>query len=64
MGLDKWKKENDKERLEWINFWTDFMKRNPNKVWSRQQADFINSVMRGSHMSPEDFLKMKSFRKR
>ncbi len=32
-----------KERLKFIDSWVDFVQKNPNKVWSRLQADFIDT---------------------
>lgn len=32
-----------KERLELVKFWCDYIKRVPNKEWSSQQAELINS---------------------
>ena len=50
---------NRKQRLEWVNYWTDFRKRNTNEVWSKQQADFINSVMRSADVDPKIYMKVK-----
>lgn len=46
--MEREREKNNTQRLEWIKYWTDYMKKNPNKVWSKQQADFINSVLRSS----------------
>ena len=63
MDLSELKKEkgiNDKQRLEWIDYWVDYMKKNPNEVWSKQQADFINSVMRSADVDVEIYMKVKA----
>jgi len=31
-------------RLKFIDSWIDFIKKNPNSVWSRLHADFVNMV--------------------
>lgn len=31
------------ERLKFIDLWCDYIKKTPNKVWSSQQAELINS---------------------
>ena len=41
--LKKWKIQNAKERLEFIDFWVDYMKKNPDKKWSEQQKVLIDS---------------------
>lgn len=40
--LEKVKKKNFQERLEYINKYTEWLKKNSNKKWSRQQKDFID----------------------
>jgi len=55
------KRENLKERLEFIHFYAEWVKKTPNKVWSKQQADLINSFMlnaKNFKMSREKYLKM------
>ncbi len=48
---------NRRERMKFIEFTVDWMKRTPNKVWSKQHADFINSVLRSANHTKKD-LKM------
>ena len=57
--MEKERDANSKQRLEWVRYWTDYMKKNSNEVWSRQQADLINSVMRSADISPENYMKIK-----
>ena len=33
------------ERLRFVKIWVNYMKKNPNKEWSRQQNILINSVI-------------------
>jgi len=35
--LEKEKKKNFEERLKFIDFWTEYIKKNPDKTWSSQQ---------------------------
>ena len=55
------KKKNFEERLKFIHFYAEWVKRVPNDVWSRQQAELIDSFVlnaRNFKMSREDYLKM------
>ena len=55
------KEKNFKERLWFIHLYSDWVKSVPNKVWSRQQADFIDSLFLNSEsysLSSEEYLKM------
>lgn len=44
--LNKEKKENFKERLNFIKFWVDYIKKHSDKEWSEQQSFLINSQIR------------------
>ena len=55
-------KTNKEDRLNFVEYWADFVKNNPEKVWSRQQNILINSQIknaRGSKLSKEDYLNIK-----
>ncbi|CAG0991244.1 hypothetical protein METP2_02586 [Methanosarcinales archaeon] len=41
--LKKEKKANFKERLDFIDRYVEWIKATPNKVWSKQYKDFIDS---------------------
>ena len=53
------KEKNFQSRLEFVRFWADYVKKSPNDVWSRQQADFINSVLRTANKDAELYMKTK-----
>jgi hypothetical protein len=55
----KFKEENFRERLEFIDKWSKFVLENEDKVWSRQQNIIINSCLRSTEISKEDYLKLK-----
>jgi len=57
MALNKLLKRSD--RIGFVEYWADYVKRNPNKVWSKQQADFINSVLKGANQDKDLYLKVK-----
>jgi hypothetical protein len=40
----KEKERNFKDNLNYIDFYADWIKKTPNKVWSKQQKQFIDSV--------------------
>jgi len=40
--LKKSKEKNFKERLEFIDFYANWVKKTPNKVWSKQQKTIID----------------------
>lgn len=50
--------------LEFIKLLVDYIKKTPNKVWSKQQADFINSVLKGANQDKELYLKVKEIMKK
>lgn len=40
------KEKNRKERIKFIEMYVEWLKKTPNEVWSKQQAEFINSVFK------------------
>ena len=63
MGLNKFLKKPD-QRMGFVEFWAYYIKKTPNKVWSKQQADFINSVLKGANQDKELYLKVKEIMKK
>ena len=37
------KEKNRQERIEFIDLYTDWLRKTPNEVWSKHHANFINS---------------------
>ncbi|MBI2043020.1 hypothetical protein HYT25_01385 [Candidatus Pacearchaeota archaeon] len=56
--LREFKKRNFKDRLDFIKFWIDYMKKHSDKEWSKQQAVLIDSQIQNSR----NLLKKKSNR--
>lgn len=53
---------NRKERLEFVDFWADFVRTHPDKEWSSQQRMLIDSQVQSARsfgMTPEAYLRMK-----
>ncbi len=61
MELEFDKVGNRKERLEFIHYYAEWVKSVPNEVWSRQQAELIDSFMSNAKnfkLMPEKYLEM------
>jgi hypothetical protein len=61
MDLPFDKKKHFQERLEFVRFYARWVKSVDNKVWSSQQAKFINSLMANAknfQLSKEKYLAM------
>lgn len=43
--LEREKKKNFEERMKFIDFWTDYIKKHPDKKWSSQQNFLIDSQL-------------------
>lgn len=55
-------KNNSEDRMNFVEYWADFVRSNPDKVWSRQQRILIDSMMQNAKQFPlsaEEYLKMK-----
>lgn len=54
------KKANQKERNWFIDYWAEFVRTHPDEEWSKQQKEFINSVLRNARQfSREEYLELK-----
>lgn len=55
-------KNNREDRMNFVEYWADFVRSNPDKVWSKQQRILIDSMMQNAKQFPlsaEEYLKMK-----
>ncbi len=55
-------RDNREDRMNFVEYWADFIKNNPDEVWSEQQRVIIDSQInnaRASKLSVERYLKMK-----
>ena len=52
-------KENQDERMRFIDIWAKYVRTHSDKDWSRQQNIIINSCLRSISMTKEQFFKMK-----
>ncbi|MFH0837150.1 MAG: hypothetical protein V1870_03405 [Candidatus Aenigmatarchaeota archaeon] len=41
--LKKDREKNHAERMKFIDMYTDWLKKTPNEIWSKQHANFIDS---------------------
>ena len=55
-------KDNKQERMNFVEYWAEFVKNNPDKVWSKQQKLLIDSQIKNAQnfkISRKDYLEMK-----
>ncbi len=57
--LEENKKRNFESRLKFIENYVEWLKKTPNKEWSKQQKKLIDSQLKSSRMTKEEFLEMK-----
>ncbi len=64
MDLTFDKKQNLAERLKFLRFYSQWVKSVPNEVWSKQQAEFIDSLFENAKNYPLDAKKyLKSIKR-
>ena len=51
--------KNNKERLDFVQKWAEYVRTHSDKDWSKQQNIIINSSLRSVNMTREQFFKMK-----
>ena len=58
----EFRKINDQDRMWYVEYWANYVRTHPDKVWSRQQNILINSMMknsRNSKLTPKEYLEIK-----
>lgn len=53
---------NNRERMDFVNTWAEYVRTHDDKDWSKQQNVIINSCLQTASMTTEQFLKMKGER--
>ena len=59
----EFRKINDQDRMWYVEYWANYVRTHPDKVWSRQQNILINSMMknaRNSKLTPKEYLTIKN----
>lgn len=46
------------DRKGFVLYWADFVRNSPDKVWSKQQATLINSLLKTKQMPRKQYLKI------
>jgi hypothetical protein len=55
-------KNNKEDRMNFVEYWAEYVRSHPDKVWSRQQNILINSMMQNAKnvkLTREEYLKIK-----
>jgi len=52
--------DNQKERMKFIGLWAKYVREHSDRDWSRQQNVIINSSIRSSTITREEYLKLKN----
>jgi len=51
--------KNQKQRMDFVDYWAKYVRTHSDKEWSRQQNVIINSCLSSTTITAEQFLKMK-----
>ena len=55
-------KDNKEDRLNFVEYWAEYVRTHSDKEWSKQQNVLINSMMKNaknSKLTPKEYLKIK-----
>ena len=55
-------KDNREARMNFVNYWAEFVKTHPDKEWSAQQNKLINSMLQSAKanpLTPRQYLELK-----
>lgn len=52
-------KLNNRERMEFVTFWANYVRNTDDLVWSKQQNILINSNIKSFNLTKEQYLELK-----
>ena len=52
-------RNNRKQRMDFVEYWAEYVRTHSDKEWSKQQNVIINSCLKNASMTKEQFLDMK-----
>lgn len=55
-------RDNREDRMNFVEYWANYVRTHPDKVWSRQQKIVIDSQMQNARhckLTPQEYLKIK-----
>jgi len=53
------RKKNFQGRLEFVRFWASYVRSTPNSVWSKQQSELINSLLKTANQDVKLYNRVK-----
>jgi len=59
---EEFRKQNNKDRMWFVEYWANYVRTHPDREWSRQQNILINALMqnaKNSKLTPQQYLKIK-----
>ena len=62
-SLEEARKRNHEGNMKYIEQYVEWLKKTPNKVWSKQQAEFIDSILKNANQDKELYMKVKGMKK-
>jgi len=54
---------NQKQRMDFVEYWAEYVRTHTDKEWSRQQNIIINSCLKNASITREQFLDMKNVKR-
>lgn len=62
INIKKIIENNNKDRMWFVNYWADYVRTHPDKIWSKQQNVLINSMIQNAKcakLTPKEYLRIK-----
>ena len=61
--LKEARKRNHEGNMKYIEQYVKWLKKTPNAVWSKKQAEFIDSIISNANQDKELYMKIKGMKK-
>ncbi len=58
-AIDADRERNRRQRLEFVTWYARWVKRTPNKVWSKQQKELIDGVLKSANRAAKEGIEVR-----
>ncbi|MCD6491911.1 MAG: hypothetical protein J7K59_06465 [Candidatus Korarchaeota archaeon] len=64
MNSSNAKNKLDKQRLDFVRFWVEYIRKTSSDIWSKQQKELIDAMIKSANQNLKEYLRVKMIAKK
>ncbi|MGQ4894246.1 MAG: hypothetical protein ACP6IQ_06490 [Candidatus Njordarchaeia archaeon] len=64
MNSSNAKNKLDKQRLDFVRFWVEYIRKMSSDIWSKQQKELIDAMIKSANQNLKEYLRVKMIAKK